>query len=70
MTGKALKVYKQMLANAYDAGRNDYIKSTRQSWYKFHPELDVRQAYLRGYNAAKAESTASRNSPSDTPTPR
>ncbi|TGP50680.1 hypothetical protein EN873_22610 [bacterium M00.F.Ca.ET.230.01.1.1] len=62
MTGKASEAYEQMLANAYDTGRKDHIEGTNQSFYKFHPELEVRQAYLGGYNAAKAERrTASGN---------
>lgn len=55
MTGNALEAYEQMLANAYDTGRKDYIRGSRHSWFEFHPELDVRLAYLRGYNDAKAE---------------
>lgn len=55
MTGNALKASEQMLANAYDTGRKDYIRGLRHSWYEFYPELDVRQVYLRVYNDAKAE---------------
>ncbi|TGP50403.1 hypothetical protein [Mesorhizobium sp. M1C.F.Ca.ET.144.01.1.1] len=54
MTGETLKAYEQMLAKAYDTGSEDYLTGTRHSWYEFHPEFDVRQAYLRGYDDAKA----------------
>lgn len=48
MTGETLKAYEQMLAKAYDTGSEDYLTGTRHSWF------DVRQAYLRGYDDAKA----------------